>query len=238
LLGNVGHASLQTENEYVSLWPSRAPSINKIWGQTIPGKFNTKEDDFRAEGRIADFCIVVHTLKIEPIKDKEKGMSYHLLAARWQDKNSENCCSLVCKLILSGINYIDDINNIDNQNLVQELTQQFHMRGCNDNNVIYTPKDVVKLAIKLKEQEIKLFQRLGLDNNDIASLDYIDKKFFLLQEQQPEYQQQIEELQENNSSLEKENSQLLQQQMNDKERIRCLEEQIRQLSIQSANQTL
>lgn len=170
----VGHASIQTENFYISLWPKKTPSPTQVLlREGVEAELHDHEMDVELEGRVADFCTILHTIpadvinkiykdKIEP-QVKAQSILYELTGRTKTPgkKQQQNCSAIVMELLCLGLN-----------------SSPLCEREIYDSSEIYTPNDIAKLAWDLKYKEIQYFRRKGLSNDAIDAIDILKHHYF------------------------------------------------------------
>jgi hypothetical protein len=133
----IGHASIQANDWYASLWPlkSEKSGVSDICKHI----FHTLIDDVLVEERPADERIVLHNLSIEKMNAYMK--AYKIYCPGWQFLSSTNNCASLSKelLVAGGIGRLDFIlsfiETIDNWYIRQPL--------------LYLVKLIIKVALPI-----------------------------------------------------------------------------------------
>jgi len=100
---NVGHVSIQTPNQYISLWPKEALSTKGSAPPKLPESFIEDvrlENDRRPELTFCFYSLDRHAIdKSFTVFKNSSDSSYSLLGIR---TNSTNCAQLALKLLIAG----------------------------------------------------------------------------------------------------------------------------------------
>jgi len=108
---NVGHVSIQTPNNYMSLWPEEGATKSGIKQllETRPPQFLANpETDFIFEGRRAEVIVCLYTLDTEKMEDEFDRIKRQLKGWRGignmflYSSYAESCATLALNILRSG----------------------------------------------------------------------------------------------------------------------------------------
>lgn len=139
---NVGHVSIETKNNYVSMWPSEA--IGNMF-KLFPSAYHTLGQDEQAESGPADLYLRLYSLNSEKIDDafkkvQETGVGYVFVGdSSLASDEGQSCCSLAYFLLQAG-----GIDKLDAR------------QGSTMKSSVVTPGNFADFIKRVKKKEVEL----------------------------------------------------------------------------------
>jgi hypothetical protein len=143
---NVGHTSIETADQYVSIWPHPTESVTNIF-KLYKSKLHSLEEDEAAEGGPCDLTVCLYSLNVPEIESafkevKETNIGYVLTGDfSAAESGGQSCCGLTNALLRRG---------------------GIMLLGSNDSSlarIVTTPDGLARYVKEIKAEELERFKQ-------------------------------------------------------------------------------